>query len=163
MMRALSLGLAVVTGILYGQVPSQKVRVCDPATGACNIVATDGALSMTPDRPGRFVCRVSGFTSLTNMTCTPSLPPASGTYHYVDSVMLSNGPTAQTLKVISSTVSGCASSTADVTSTTYLGVNGGGMLHFFTPIKTAASASYLCCQSSGGGAASCTVTGFLGP
>ena len=123
------------------------------------------ALGQVVSKPptNRFVCRGSGFTGLANLTCTPALPAGAGISFYVDSVLLSNGPTPQTLKVISSTTTACGGSPADVTSSVYLGVNGGAMLHFFTPIKTAQSNPYLCCQGSGSTAASCTVTGFYGP
>ncbi len=117
----------------------------------------------TPSPQTRFVCKVSGFTSTANMTCTPSLPPGTNLSHYVTTVLLSNGPVAQTLKVLSSTTTACGGSPADVTSTVYLGINGGAVINFTTPIKTASPNSYLCCQSSGGNAASCTVSGYLAP
>jgi hypothetical protein len=126
-------------------------------------IDTQGRLMVRDDHWNPFVCRTNDQTTMVNSTCTPSLPGGSGVYHYVTGVVLSNGPTAQTMKVLASTTTACGGSPTDVTSTVYLGVNSGASLTFPQPIKIGQANSYLCCQGSGNTAASCTITGFLAP
>jgi len=122
-----------------------------------------GRLMVRTNSQNPFVCRVSGQTTMVNATCTPALPGGASVFHYVTSVVMSNGPTAQTLKVLASTTTACGGSPTDVTSTVYLGVNSGAAMTFADPIKIGQANSYLCCQGSGNTAASCTITGYLAP
>jgi hypothetical protein len=126
-------------------------------------IDTQGRLAVRSDHWNPFVCRTSGQTTMVNSTCTPALPGGASTYHYVTGATLSNGPTAQTLKVIASTTTACGGSPTDVTSTVYLGVNSGAAMTYPNPIKIGQANSYLCCQGSGNTAASCTIVGYLAP
>lgn len=126
-------------------------------------IDTQGRLVVRAEHWNPFVCRTNGQTTMVNATCTPAAPGGASTYHYVTGVVLSNGPTAQTMKVIASTTTACGGSPTDVTSTVYLGINSGAAMTFPNPVKIGQANSYLCCQGSGNTAASCTITGFLAP
>lgn len=105
-------------------------------------------------------------TGAATVTATTQIATTSGggLSYYITDIMLSNGATAQTVAVVSSTTAGnaCATSPTSVIPPVSLSVNGGYAVSRKTPIKVTAN-SALCCKISGSTAFSCQLSGFIAP
>ncbi len=108
--------------------------------------------------PNPWSCVQSGISAITECKAL-----TASVKHYVTHVVLSNGPTAQTLQVVYGTGSACATGQAALTSTVYLGVNGGAILSFDSSPLAPAAANAICCKPSGATAFSCTLAGHTAP
>jgi hypothetical protein len=88
---------------------------------------------------------------------------ASATAGYtIKDVLLSNGPTAQSIKVVYGTGTTCGTGTTVIVPTTYLGVNGGAVIPMRTPFRIPSTVD-VCCVISGSTAHSCRISGERGP
>lgn len=146
-----------------------------------SIVVADGAFTgltagnvrrLNEDTQGRLFVRDYGQNIFYGDTGTAVVTSAtqmlglsgSGLSYYVTDIVISNGATAQTVQLISSTTAGnaCATSPANVGPPYSLATNGGVAQAFKTPRKVAAN-SAICCSPGGSTAFSCEVHGFIAP
>jgi hypothetical protein len=122
---------------------------------AALIVDAKGRLVTRISSTNPWSCTQSGITALTECKAL-----TASTVHYVTHVVLSNGPTAQTLQVVYGTGTNCGTGQTALTSTIYLGVNGGAVIPLDSSPLAPASANAVCCKPSGSSAFSCTLAGY---
>jgi hypothetical protein len=122
---------------------------------AALVVDGKGRLYTRATHPTTWSCAQSGITALTECKAL-----TASTVHYVTHIVLSNGPTAQTLQVVYGTGTNCGTGQTALTSTIYLGVNGGAVIPLDSSPLAPASANAVCCKPSGSSAFSCTLAGY---
>lgn len=107
---------------------------------------------------GAFACAISGATADT--VCQAA--PGAGVRFYINSVVVSNAGTAQTVRLITGTGTTCGTGTAVVIPLQNLAINATVAMTFPTPLQTALNVD-LCSDISGTTAHSVLVSGYLGP
>lgn len=117
----------------------------------------EGRLMVDTTHPFRFQCTRDAQTG--SGVCANSAT-IGGNLHVTD-IVLSNGGTAQNIKVTYGTGSTCGTGTTLIMPTTYFAVNGGAVWSSFTPFRVP-TGNDVCCVISGSTAHSCTVRGFIG-
>jgi hypothetical protein len=102
--------------------------------------------------------------------CTRDAQSASGVCqasvasgYTIDLVELTNGPTAQNIKVVYGTGTTCGTGTTVIVPTTYLGVNGGAVIPMHMSPHRFTGTVDVCCIISGSTAHSCMIRGHRGP
>jgi hypothetical protein len=119
-------------------------------------------LVVLPPQPalagGAFSCAISGATADT--VCKAA--PGAGVRFYVNSVVISNAGTAQTVRIITGTGTTCGTSTDVVVPLVNLAINDTVSMTFPTPLETSLNED-LCSDISGTTAHSVLVSGYLGP
>lgn len=129
----------------------RKIRLA--AVLALVLAFPAGLLAATP-----FSCVISAATA--DAVCQAS--PGAGLSLYISTVVVSNGGTAQTVRLITGTGTTCGTSTDVVVPLLNLAVNGTVDVTFGTPLVTARNED-LCADISGTTAYSVVVSGFIAP
>ena len=170
----LAVGGNVADGAAAGSMNPLKAAGVVVADGAITAKSAGNLSQLSQDTQGRLLARTyhpnywtsdisTGASTVTATTQVAGLSGASLSY-YITDVILSNGGTAQTVAVVSSTTAGnaCATAPANVIPPISLPANGGMAMSYSTPIKVSSN-SALCCKISGSTAFSCQLRGFTAP
>jgi len=105
-----------------------------------------------------FSCVISGATADTVCQVTPG----AGQRFYVTDVVISNGATAQTVRIITGTGTTCGTSTDVVVPLINMPINGAVSINLRTPVRTSVDED-LCSDISGTTAHSVQIVGQIAP
>lgn len=157
-MRRLLVVVAAMPTLAFGA--HTDATICDRGDECATVDGNQGALVVAntnvPSGGTAFSCKVDTQTAETQCKAVPA---TSGQSHYINTLVISNHGTAQTISVTYGTGTNCATGNTVLVPALSFAINGGVAIQLDPPVQVTADKA-ICCKPAGANAFSCFISGF---